>query len=413
VSGTTYLKLQATNPADWLLLFGVSSQPDLDPAYFDLQAVYNSPSGGIGVVLPIVLEKFNSLSLASAVRAINGVSDLISVESFATAADPSLSAHALTNFDPSLAVPVIALEGTLNAQTETWIPMQDLLESGESDRVFVVEVEWNGVATLRFGNDTHGKRPDTGSTFVAHYRIGNGAAGNVGADSLVFHTAEASIQSCRNPLAATGGTDPETMDQIRRRAPQAFLTQERAVTMADYEAVAETNSRVDRAVASLRWTGSWYTVFVAVEPKGGGNLTPLLRRALAAAEERYRLAGQDLELDSPEYVSLQVELQICVDSDYFRRDVERALLQVLGDLFQPDKFTFGQTVYLSPIYAATRSVPGVTAVKATKFQRQGVDTGLYLASGEIRLGPLQIARLANDRNFPDHGQLTLVMEGGK
>jgi hypothetical protein len=29
------------------------------------------------------------------------------------------------------------------------------------------------------------------------------------------------------------------------------------------------------------------------------------------------------------------------------------------------------------------------------------------------LGPLQIARLENNPSFPDHGRLTLVMEGGK
>jgi hypothetical protein len=31
----------------------------------------------------------------------------------------------------------------------------------------------------------------------------------------------------------------------------------------------------------------------------------------------------------------------------------------------------------------------------------------------MKLAQLQIARLDNDRNFPDHGQLTLLMEGGK
>jgi hypothetical protein len=29
------------------------------------------------------------------------------------------------------------------------------------------------------------------------------------------------------------------------------------------------------------------------------------------------------------------------------------------------------------------------------------------------MGPLQVARLANDPNYPDHGKLTLDMEGGK
>src|SRR5207302_8160339 len=142
----------------------------------------------------------------------------------------------------------------------------------ESEPVFVVEVESDGTATLRFGDNVNGRIPEADTQFTADYRIGNGSAGNVGADSLVFFSAaDARIRSCRNPLPAAGGTDPETNDQIRRRAPQAFLKQERAVTMPDYEAWADTNPQVDRAVATLRWTGSWYTVFVAVEPKGGGN----------------------------------------------------------------------------------------------------------------------------------------------
>ena len=56
---------------------------------------------------------------------------------------------------------------------------------------------------------------------------------------------------------------------------------------------------------------------------------------------------------------------------------------------------------------------GVVSVTAVKFQPQGVDTTLYLAAGAIKLGPLQVARLDNDRSFPDHGQLTLTMSGGK
>jgi hypothetical protein len=82
-------------------------------------------------------------------------------------------------------------------------------------------------------------------------------------------------------------------------------------------------------------------------------------------------------------------------------------------LFYPDSFTFGQTVYLSPVYAAARSVAGVTSVVATKFQPQGVNTSQYLTQGEIKLGALQVARMDNDPNYPDHGQLTLNMQGGK
>ncbi len=420
----SYLALQATSAGAWPQYFGVVSQ-DLqqDPPAFNLFVVYNPSSGGVGVNLPITIEQFSGVSLTTVASLFASNSELITVRSFAQAPNPSLSASALMNFDAADAVPVITLKGSVDGAATTWTPEPDLLENGATDPVFVVEVESNGVATLRFGDDVNGKTPDTGTSFVASYRMGNGTAGNVGADTLVYlAAADARIQSCRNPLPATGGTDPETGDQIRRRAPQAFLTQERAVTLTDYENLAESNPLVDKAVASLRWTGSWYTTFIAVQPEGGGNLSPALQQTLTASEQQYRLAGQDLLLESPQYVSLEIVLQVCVDPDYFQADVEQSLLQVLGSgilpngtkgLFYPDNFTFGQTVYLSPVYVAARSVAGVTSVTALTFQTQGVDTTQYLAAGEIKLGSLEVARLANDPSLPDHGQLRLVMQGGK
>ena len=200
------------------------------------------------------------------------------------------------------------------------------------------------------------------------------------------------------------------------------MTQDRAVTMPDYVRVAEMNTQIENAVATLRWTGSWYTVFITAEPRGAGNVTPALRKELKQGINRYRLAGQDIELEPPQYVSLQIALTVCVDPAYFRSDVEKALDDVLGSrilsdgtkgLFYPDNFTFGQTVYLSLIYAAARKVAGVRSLVATMFQPQAAPPSIFLAKGEIPLGPFQIARLDNDPSVPDHGQLTLVMHGGK
>jgi hypothetical protein len=422
-SSATYLTLQPTDPTQWPVLFGVQAKPSANPVFFDLTVNYNPASGAIGVALPVVFESFTNLSLASAASQLNGNSNLITIKSFAATADATLSASALMQFNPSQAVPEIWLSGTTEAITENWDPQKDLLENGESDLVFVVEVESTGVATLRFGDNTNGRTPESGTHFFATYRIGNGTAGNVGADSLTYFAGDPRIQKCWNPLPGAGGTDPETNDQIRRRAPQAFVTQERAVTMQDYANVAETTPQVDQAVANLRWTGSWYTVFIAVGPQGAGNLTPTLQRAVKKNVERYHLAGQDLQIDDPLYVPLQIELDICVDPAYFMSDVQRSVQQVLGSgisasgqkgLFYPDNFTFGQTVYLSRIYAAVRSVAGVTAVRASVFQPQGLNlTTQFIDAGEIPIGPIQIARLANDPSYPNHGQLSLVLEGGK
>ena len=80
------------------------------------------------------------------------------------------------------------------------------------------------------------------------------------------------------------------------------------------------------------------------------------------------MAGHDLEVDRPRYVSLEIEMHVCVKPDYFRADVKEALLELFSNrllpdgrlgAFHPDQFTFGQTVYLSPLIAAAQAVPGV------------------------------------------------------
>ncbi|MCU1348793.1 MAG: uncharacterized protein JWO56_1823, partial [Acidobacteria bacterium] len=136
----------------------------------------------------------------------------------------------------------------------------------------------------------------------------------------------------------------------------------------------------------------------------------------------YRMAGVDVEIDGPRFVPLELELLVCVKSDYFRADVERAVLDVLGSrtlsdgtlgLFHADRFTFGQPVYLSAIYAAVHGVTGVQSVEIRKFQRQGVASTDAFTTGAIAIDRLEIARLDNDPSFPERGVIRLTMGGGR
>src|SRR5258708_35604640 len=78
------------------------------------------------------------------------------------------------------------LPGDLQSMLETWQPRLDLLESGPDDRVFVVETDNQGFAHLRFGNGFLGRQPEAGTAFRADYRVGNGLAGNVGAETIRY-----------------------------------------------------------------------------------------------------------------------------------------------------------------------------------------------------------------------------------
>ena len=337
--------------------------------------------------------------------------------------DSSASASAALAWRSADALPAISLESRDGTLTEHWSARRDLLDSRGGDTHFVVESEDDGSARLRFGDDSHGRRPDSGTEFTARYRIGNGPDGNVGAGAIAHAvTKEAAIVAVSNPLPASGGVAPESAAQLRRRAPQAFRTQQRAVTPSDYAEVTERIDGVQRAAAGLRWTGSWHTVFVTVDREGGRPVDAAFAADTVATLDRYRMAGHDIALREPVHVSLEIDLLVCVDDGHFRSDVRRALLDALSNgvrpdgtlgLFHPDNFSFGQTVHLSPLYAAARRVPGVVSVQVTRFVRQGDDDPKPLADGSLGLGALEIARLDNDPNFPEHGVLRLDLHGGK
>jgi hypothetical protein len=312
---------------------------------------------------------------------------------------------------------------------ERWMPVRDLLSSSANSKEFVVEIETDGNPYLRFGDDVLGSRPLSGTKFLATYRIGNGSAGNVGADALAHLVSSTIVDptdviAVRNPLPARGGIEPETIEQTRQNAPSAFRVQERAVTPADYEEISIRKELADRcgidvqrAAATPRWTGSWHTMFITADRLGGAAVDPDFKNKLRGCLERFRMAGEDLEIDAPNYVSLEIEIAVCIKRGYYFSDIKTALMEIFSDtvlpnnqrgFFHPDNLSFGQTIFLSSLIATAQAVEGIDSVVVRKFQRQHANNNDALRSGKLELGRLEIPRLNNDPNFPERGSFTVT-----
>ena len=305
----------------------------------------------------------------------------------------------------------------LVADEQTWNSKVDLLSSDRFSPDFVLETEKDGSAKLRFGDGVLGLAPAAGSRFTATYRVGSGASGNVGANSLrQIVSATKGILHVWNPLPAAGGTDPEALDDARQFAPQSFRTQQRAVTAEDYAEIAMRHPQVRGAAARFRWTGSWLTVFVTIDRRSGPpvEMDEGFQREMQAYFDAYRMAGYDVEIKSPVYVPLELKLASCVKPGYFQTDVRNRLFEAFsstGDgFFASGKFTFGQPVYLSQIYERAMRVPGVASVLAKTFQRFGTEPLDDL--DVITVAPLEIVRLDNDPSFPENGKLEFLIGGG-
>ncbi len=307
---------------------------------------------------------------------------------------PCGCASAFITNDPRRALPDISLIGTLATSqgntTTSWSAKSDLLESGPNDCVFVVEMDNDGDAHLRFGDGTLGRVPDAGTQFIASYRVGNGPPGNVGTETivhLVFRSLTEGIGQLipRNPLPAQGGTSPEPLEEVKMFAPYAFRKiLERAITADDYASLATDNSRrlserpglitaineaaaasppsvsidvthkkqeeepgepptlspdfcmtpfqrLQAAKAELRWTGSWYEALVAIDPENSEEADDELLAEIDAYLEPYRRIGHDLEVKLATYVPLDLVLTVCVLPNFQRAHVEAALLDVFSN----------------------------------------------------------------------------------
>jgi hypothetical protein len=343
------------------------------------------------------------------------------------------SARATMIQDPRAATPqIIALTSTVtDLPPTTWTARYDLLESGADANDYVVEMDDDRVANLRFGDGTLGAQPEPGAAFSARYRIGNGIAGNVGADTIVQMNVQIAQSKAvgttglrvRNPLAATGGTEPEPISQIKLLAPQAASTLYRAVTPADYASIAQRNPAVFQAAAVLRWSGLRQAVRVAIDPVGTETVSGTLLAAIAAQLETVRSIGQDVEVVPATYVPIDLALGVAVVPGYLQGHVASVLRKVFSNrvladgtlgFFNPQNLGFGQNIYESNIVAAALAVTGVQTVTIHRLARLlDEEEGLVPAGGVLALNPLELARLDNDPSAPENGRFHVVMSGGR
>ena len=337
---------------------------------------------------------------------------------------------------------VLAEQGALGQETLwEWVPQ--ITEAGEFDNAYTLDAarfiaigrnsdhslqyEYAGDDgdTIRFGGNNFGVLPDDGTKFSVTYRIGAGAAGNVAAgaiDQVAPDAAASGILSVTNPFPASGGADRETLDSVRLNAPQAFrAVQYRAVVPADYQAAAKTLSWVQRAGTTYRWTGSWLTVFTAADPKGSETVTVTQQLQLVDLLNRYRLAGYESYVPDPEYVPLDLAIQVCAATTAFAGFIEAAILATLNPglsgpkagFFNADNFSFGRPLERSQLEAKIQRVAGVAGVTSIRYRLRNLLGSLAEMPDTVTVGSNQIIRCENDPSFPEHGSIHVTAMGGR
>lgn len=254
-------------------------------------------------------------------------------------------------------------------QARAWSARRDLLSSSRFARDFVAEVDNDGHTCLRFGDGIYGRRPQHGTTFTAKYRVGQGAAGNLGPDGIRHIVSnDTRIIAVGNPLPATGGIDPEAPGHIHVNAPQAYRVQRRCVTLADYEVMARSFPGVANAYAERKneqeaSAVSPVTVYIACADQA--DPSPAFFKRVLAYLLPFALIGDALYVQRARRTTVQTHLQISVMPGYSYAAVANQVNEAVTSAISSTSLGFGQPVHASQWVAVASSVPGVATVTVT------------------------------------------------
>ena len=253
--------------------------------------------------------------------------------------------------------------------------------------------------------NTYGIAPSN-TTLTVRYLTGGGATANAPANSLVTFNSTprflvtglnavtandvfASL-TVTNPQAADGGSDGDSIEELRQNTISNFSTQLRTVTQDDY------------LVRSLSLPSQFGTIAKAyIEPTKAQNVLPgetpsildlyiltydvnknltstsnALKTNLINYLSQYRVIGDSVRIKDAFVINIGVEFEIIVLPNYNSNDVLTKCLSSLQDYFNNNNWAINQPIVIREVSILLDKVDGVQTVKNLSItNKSGVSSG--------------------------------------
>lgn len=129
-------------------------------------------------------------------------------------------------------------ESASNTDTILYVPYTDITLLNSNTAVYFVEENDKQTYNLYFGDGVIGRRPKNGNIITLTYLDTTGSLANNISNFLPVDRIGGKYRDnviVTAAFASYGGTEKESIEQVRFRAPYYYATQNRAVTVKDYE----------------------------------------------------------------------------------------------------------------------------------------------------------------------------------
>jgi predicted phage baseplate assembly protein len=297
-------------------------------------------------------------------------------------------------------------------QWHRWELQQDLDASSRNDFHAVLDPS---AGTVTFGDGEKGRVPPEQCPIFAQYRSTRAQAGNLAAGLINqladsthnraalpdWNNAKAKMSSISNPMPAAGGAAAETTAHASGRADLLVESSGRAVTLADFEALATQTpgTQVARVTARgnlhpsfpcLTAPGMITLIVLPFLPQGRPVPSPGLLGAVGSYLLRRRTIGTRVEVVGPTYLDLSVQAEVQSLAGVNTAALQTAVVAALNRFLDPlvggpdgSGWPFGRDVYRAEIMRVINEVPGVDYVASLAL----IDDDGQAQCGNVCLSP--------------------------
>jgi hypothetical protein len=275
------------------------------------------------------------------------------------------------------------------ANQALWTEVPSLYQQPSMSQVFATLNQPGGVTEVLFGDGVEGATLPTGQNNVqANYRVGSGSASNVAAGTITtLVDRPLGVSGVTNPLGATGGQDPQSVEDIRANAPLSVLTLGRAVSITDYQNFAASFAGIAKAYAIWIPSGPARGVFVTVAAAGGSALQPGNPTLANLVTSLHDYGNPLVPINAVSFLEtlFSLHVDLAYDPAYNQTSVAAAVLESLQENYSFANRSFGQGVSGDELAAFIQAVPGVVAVNVKKLKVGATSKAGDLTSGNWSL----------------------------
>jgi len=258
--------------------------------------------------------------------------------------------------------------------------------------------------------DTYGISPSN-TTLTVRYLVGGGVESNAPAFSLTtlsnpntqFNNSGLDpttanyirgTLSSTNPEASTGGSNGDSLEEIRQKSMMSFLSQNRAVTADDYLVRALSmppkygvisKAHIEKPMLTDDQVSTIETLSLYCLSKNLSNqlttANTTLKQNLRTYLSQNRIIGDNIEIKDAYIINIAVMFEIIVLPEYNNNEVLINCINGLKDHFNIDKWQINQPILLRDIYVKLDKVKGVQTVKNIKITNKAGFSSNYSQYG--------------------------------